>query len=113
MNVKISVLVICVESIIYLFVYNLHDCTFRLLTIQSKFMNLCFITKRLIHVTYKVQSRFGNLKLFMEKIDSCEIKGLFMFLNYFKNIKAVHKNNPRTQSPQQYKRSHSNDSCLL
>ena len=28
MNAKISVLVICVEAIIYLLLYNLHDCTF-------------------------------------------------------------------------------------
>ena len=28
MNAKISVSVICVEAIIYLLLYNLHDCTF-------------------------------------------------------------------------------------
>ena len=28
MNVKIAMLVICVEAIIYLLSYNLHDCTF-------------------------------------------------------------------------------------
>ena len=28
MNAKISVIVICVEAIIYLLLYNLHDCTF-------------------------------------------------------------------------------------
>ena len=28
MNAKMSVFVICVESIIYLSLYNLHDCTF-------------------------------------------------------------------------------------
>ena len=28
MNAKISVFVICVEEIIYLLLYNLHDCTF-------------------------------------------------------------------------------------
>ena len=30
MNAKISVLVICVETIIYLLLYNLHGCTFNL-----------------------------------------------------------------------------------
>ena len=29
MNVKISVFVICVEVIIYLSLYNLHDCSFK------------------------------------------------------------------------------------
>ena len=29
MNAKISVLVICVKTIIYLLLYNLHDCTFK------------------------------------------------------------------------------------
>ena len=28
MNAKISVFVYCVEAIIYLLLYNLHDCTF-------------------------------------------------------------------------------------
>ena len=29
MNAKISVFVICIEAIIYLLLYNLHDCTFK------------------------------------------------------------------------------------
>ena len=29
MNAKISVFVICIEAIIYLPLYNLHDCTFK------------------------------------------------------------------------------------
>ena len=29
MNAKISEFVICVEAIIYLLLYNLHDCTFK------------------------------------------------------------------------------------
>ena len=29
MNAKISVVVICVEAIIYLLLHNLHDCTFK------------------------------------------------------------------------------------
>ena len=29
MNVKISVLVVFIEAIIYLLLYNLHDCTFK------------------------------------------------------------------------------------
>ena len=28
MNVEISVYVVCIEAIIYLLLYNLHDCTF-------------------------------------------------------------------------------------
>ena len=31
------------------------------LTTQSKFINFCFVSKRFTHITYKVQSRFGNL----------------------------------------------------
>ena len=30
MNAKISVLIIFVEAIIYLLLYNLHDCTFKI-----------------------------------------------------------------------------------
>ena len=29
MNVTISVFVVCVEAMIYLLLYNLHDCTFK------------------------------------------------------------------------------------
>ena len=29
MNAKISLIIICVEAIIYLLLYNLHDCTFK------------------------------------------------------------------------------------
>ena len=29
MNAKISVFVTCIEAIIYLLLYNLHDCTFK------------------------------------------------------------------------------------
>ena len=29
MNAKISVFIVCVEVIIYLVIYNLHDCTFK------------------------------------------------------------------------------------
>ena len=29
MNAKVSVFVICVKAIIYLLLYNLHDCTFK------------------------------------------------------------------------------------
>ena len=38
MNVKISVLVTCVEVIMYLLLYNLHDCTFKGAT-KSDFMH--------------------------------------------------------------------------
>ena len=30
MNMKISMFVICAEAILYLLLYNLHDCTFNL-----------------------------------------------------------------------------------
>ena len=33
MNAKISVFVICVEAIIYLLLYNLHDCTFKMFSV--------------------------------------------------------------------------------
>ena len=36
MNAKISVSVICVEAIIYLLLYNLHDSTFK---VESKLSN--------------------------------------------------------------------------
>ena len=70
MNAKISVLVICDEAIIYLLLFNLHDCTFKGVTSKEKIVldffliHLCFTgstftsqklrevneTLRLIHV---------------------------------------------------------------
>ena len=46
MNAKISVFVICVEVIIYLLLYNLHDCTFNK-DILSK-LNLVRLSTRLV-----------------------------------------------------------------
>ena len=48
MNANFSVFVICFEAIIYLLLYNLHDCTFKIKTIilyqltqsQSQLYNL-------------------------------------------------------------------------
>ena len=37
MNAKISVFVICIETVIYLLLYNLHDCTFNGLHINYIF----------------------------------------------------------------------------
>ena len=41
MNAKISVFVICVEAIIYLLLYNLHNCTFKLFKANISF-NISF-----------------------------------------------------------------------
>ena len=38
MNAKISVFFICVEAIIYLLLYNLHDCTFNSLNYKKEFI---------------------------------------------------------------------------
>ena len=44
MNTKISVFVICVEAIIYLFLYNLHDCAFKVRSRLTEALTLlgCF-----------------------------------------------------------------------
>ena len=36
MNAKISVFVNCVEATIYLLLYNLHDCTFKLAFVKKE-----------------------------------------------------------------------------
>ena len=42
MNAKISVFVICVETIIDLLLYNLHDCTFKAKNSEIKDYTLCY-----------------------------------------------------------------------
>ena len=37
LNAKISVIVICVEVMIFLFLYNLHDCTFNIVNIFNDY----------------------------------------------------------------------------
>ena len=37
MNAKISMFVICVKAIIYLLLYNLHDCTFKMKFVKIKY----------------------------------------------------------------------------
>ena len=44
MNVKMSVFVTCVEAIMYLLLYHLHDCTFKQFFISIKFC-IIIITK--------------------------------------------------------------------
>ena len=62
--------------------------TIKLLTIQSKFINLCFTSKRLIHDRHvHATNKF------------------VYFLNYSKTFKAVHKNNLQTRSLQQNKKA--------
>ena len=48
MNAKISVLVICVEAIIYL-LYNLHDCTFNKSdsNVLAEVLNITYLEKRI------------------------------------------------------------------
>ena len=41
MNAKISVLVICVEAIIYLLLHSLHDCTFKFKNQLVRLKNKC------------------------------------------------------------------------
>ena len=65
--------------------------TIKLLTTQSQFLNLCFISKRLIHVTF---SQDLATLFFEQKLDSWERKNFITFLNYLKFLrqcpKAIH-----------------------
>ena len=40
MNVKISLFVVCIEAIVYLLLYDLHDCTFKLHTLTPSIFAL-------------------------------------------------------------------------
>ena len=50
MNAKISVLVICVEAIKYLLLYNLHDCTFTFSTKALVFSSMTYIQQYLTNI---------------------------------------------------------------
>ena len=76
MNVKISVFVICIETIIYLLLYNLHDCTFKLSNQnQAKTFKVNMICK--VKITYKV--------IDLERVpDNCIINKELKKINLFK-----------------------------
>ena len=54
MNAEISLFVICVEAIIYLLLYDLHDCTF-------KFVQVTTLVKTLSKLTRQIQEHFSGL----------------------------------------------------
>ena len=68
MNVKISVLVICVKPIIHLLLYNLHYCTFNLIkptcwiyvSIQPSQFHFVFLFKLLFSLNYYSIIVFNN-----------------------------------------------------
>ena len=52
MNAKISVFIICVEAIIYLLLYSLHDCTFKKQTGSKIKANTCFISRNSLRLSF-------------------------------------------------------------
>ena len=48
MNAKLSVFVICIEAIIYMLLYNFHDCTFKISIPHQKLnhvlLSVCYVT---------------------------------------------------------------------
>ena len=72
MNTKISMFVICVEAIIYLLLYNLHDCTsnlFIFLIELKALLNNLFIS---------------YLNLFISLIKEHQLKNTCVILKYVK-----------------------------
>ena len=67
MNAKISVFVICVKEIIYLLLYNLHDCTFKgtLMLSLSKMEPKNEVT--LLKKSYKIQNGGLAVRIFQKK----------------------------------------------
>ena len=54
MNAKISVFVICFEAIVYVLLYNLHDCTFKIpggiyITLIKSWLMVSFSSKQMWH----------------------------------------------------------------
>ena len=58
MNAKISVLIIFVEAIIYLLLYNLHDCTFKIGLKEQKTQELAPFGKFVTEVPIFAQQIF-------------------------------------------------------
>ena len=85
-NAKISVFVICVESIIYSFLYNLHECTFKMLWCpryhcECLKTSSCFCFKQCNFILV-----FFNLSSITYSNSSYFYKFLFKFLQEDRNV---------------------------
>ena len=60
MNAKILVFVICVEAIISLMLYNLHDCTFNRILIESVVI-LFYTTNQLLSGPYYKRRKYKQI----------------------------------------------------
>ena len=61
MNAKISVLVICDEEIIYVLLFNLHDCTFKGVTSKEKIVLDFFLITCVLQVALLPAENFEKL----------------------------------------------------
>ena len=80
MNAKTSVFVICVEAIIFLLLYNLHDCTFKGYFPRQKVKDFRFCLGKfriLISGNLLKNPRFEN----QQRKISCETKTTFAISN--------------------------------
>ena len=83
MNAKISVLVIGVEAIIYLLLYNLHDCTFKKIDFEE--LKKLFNRRKKIPEVLKLQI----LSIFFAKKKKKKRKKNNPLLLYMKQIKIM------------------------
>ena len=77
MNAKISVFLICVETVIYLLLYNLHDCTFE--EPHCKFIQFIHVNLSPLQDLYKIYQE-----------SQCEFINLFMWLYHICKIFKKH-----------------------
>ena len=55
MNAKISMFFICIEAIVYLLLYNLHDCTFNFIKFETRFNQAIHTVNRLFTLTLMIK----------------------------------------------------------
>ena len=91
-------------SPLVLLVYHHYTKSSEVIKNSIKIYKFVFHQQKINSCHIKSSLKISQLIIFKQKTDSCEIKS-FRVLNYLKNCKAAHKNNPRTPSLCQNKKA--------
>ena len=89
MNAKISVFVICVEAIMYLLLYNLHDCTFK---VEYERVDILIVFGHRINSNKRPRSLL-NFSIFKGGIYSRDVSSKYY------GIQEIHKNCENADRP--------------
>ena len=78
MKVKISVLVICVKTIIYLLLYNLHDCTFNFVNVIESAVCCVNVTTQGVFMRKIMKKIHSTMQIYTGKKRNLSLKRFYL-----------------------------------